>query len=73
MNNKDTLKRKIEGLKKQAEEIEELGVKLLEEVPCREVPSLGVLFHSLDYRSPLRKLQRELIIKYQQWYSTCLQ
>lgn len=73
LNSKDALKRKVDELKKQAEEIEELGVKLLEETASIEDVPEGVCFHKLGYHSTsLRKMQRELILKYQQWYSICL-
>jgi hypothetical protein len=70
MNNKDALKRKVDELKQQAEEIEEIGIKLLEEVPFNS-HEFG-FFSAPDYHTPLKNLQREAILKYQQWYSTCL-
>lgn len=73
MNSKDALKRKVDDLQKQAEEIEELGIKLLEETHFRQREERGGFFISLEYRSPLKKIQREAIQKYQQWYSTSLQ
>jgi HEPN domain len=72
MNSNNALKRKVDDLHKQAGEIEELGIKLLEEAPFEENPN-GGHFYTLDYRSPLKKIQREAIQKYQQWYSTSLQ
>ncbi len=72
MNSKDALKRTVDDLQKQAEEIEELGVKLLEEAPFMDAYPDGGFFKTLDYRSPLKKLQRETILKYQQWYSVAL-
>jgi hypothetical protein len=41
-------------------------------MPFKEDGSSGVFFPTLDYHSQLRKIQRDLILKYQQWYSTCL-
>jgi len=72
MISKDVLKRKVDELEKQAAEIEELGIKLLEEATLNE-HSLGISMNVPNYRSPLRKLQRDVIIKYQQWYSTAFQ
>jgi hypothetical protein len=73
MNSSNALKRKVDDLHKQAEKIEELGVKLLEEAPFIEREERGGLFPTLDYHAPLKKIQREAIQKYQQWYSTSLQ
>ncbi len=67
----DVLKRKVDELQKQAEEIEALGVKLLEEAPF-EATQHWSKFGILDYNSPLRPIQREVILKYQQWFSTSL-
>ncbi|SRR5258708_9799605 len=72
MISKDALKKKVDELEKQAEEIEELGIKLLEEANLYELSS-GISMKAFDYRNPLRKLQRDAIIKYQQWYSTAFQ
>ena len=74
MNSKDALITKVDELQKQAEEIEELGVKLLEEAPFNQgdADRRGGYFSLVDYNSPLRKRQREAILKYQQWYSTSL-
>ena len=69
MNKKDALKRKVDELQKQAEEIEELGIKLLEEAHMNE-GTAGTSLSSIDYLSPLRKLQRDAILKYQQWFYT---
>ncbi len=68
MNSTNALKRKVDELQKQAEEIEELGIKLLEGATF-EGSLLGGwgLFISLDYNNPLKKLQSEVILKYQQW------
>ena len=70
--NKDALQRKVDELQKQAEEIEELGIKLLEEAPFEKNDAGEGYFDTLDYRSQLRKVQHEVILKYQQWYSTSL-
>jgi hypothetical protein len=72
MNSMDALKRKVDELQKQAEEIEALAVKLLEEAPF-EATQHWSTFGLLDYNSPLRPIQREVILKYQQWFSTSLQ
>jgi hypothetical protein len=72
MSSIDVLKRKIVDLQKQAEKIEKLGIKLLEEAPF-EKGTVGSRFNTLDYRSPLKKIQREAILKYKQWYSASLQ
>jgi hypothetical protein len=75
MNSINALKSKIDELHKQAEEIEELGVKLLEEAPFEAQTENGGIYYlfNLDYNSPLRKVQHEAILKYRQWYSTGLQ
>jgi hypothetical protein len=70
-SSKDALKRKVDDLHEQAEEIEELGVKLLEEAPFFEGNTFRRL-EVLDYHSPSKKVQREAILKYQQWYVTAL-
>jgi hypothetical protein len=72
MISKDVLKKKVDELEKQAEEIEAVGIKLLEEATFNE-HSNGISINALDYRDPLRKPQRDAIIKYQQWYSTSSQ
>lgn len=72
MNSKDALKRKVDELQKQAEEIEELGVKLLEEAPFEATENWSS-FGILDYNNPLRPIQRDVILKYQQWFSTSIQ
>ena len=72
MSSIDVLKRKIVDLQKQAVKIEKLGIKLLEEAPF-EKGTVGSHFNTLDYRSPLKKIQREAILKYKQWYSASLQ
>lgn len=71
-SSKDALKRKVNELQKQAEEIEELGVELLEKAQFEVSSTRGGYFIELDYKSPLKKLQREVIIKYQQWYTMSL-
>lgn len=73
MKSTDVLKRKVDDLQKQAEEIEELGIKILEEADYSPNTEHGGFFFALDYRSPLKKIQHEAILKYQQWYSTSLQ
>ena len=74
MNSKDALIRKVDELHKQAKEIEEQGIQLLELTASIEDFSEGdsVFFHQMGYQGPGREIQRELILKYQQWYSTCL-
>ena len=73
MKSTDALKRKVDELHQQAEEIEELGIKLLEEAPFREREERGGLFIRLDYNVPLKKIQNKAIQNYQQWYSISLQ
>jgi hypothetical protein len=74
MNSMDALQRKVDELQKQAEEIEALAVKLLEEAPFDEgtADRRGGYFFVVDYNSPLKRIQREAILKYQKWYSTSL-
>jgi hypothetical protein len=60
MSSKDAIKRKVEELQKQAEEIEELGIELLEEAPF-DANSQGGWLKALDYSSPLKLIQREAI------------
>ena len=71
MKSTNAIRRKVDVLQKQAEEIEELGIKLL-------IGTDFVTSNPLNYLSkpnfgiPLRTIQHEVIIKYQQWYSTVL-
>jgi len=67
----DALKKKVDELQKQAEEIEELGIKLLEGAYKENALGTGS-FPVLNYHSSLRTVQREAILKYQNWYSTAL-
>ena len=62
----------MDELQKQAEEIEELGVRLLEEAHFEVSSTDTGYFIELDHQSLLKRLQREVIVKYQQWYTTSL-
>ena len=61
----------MDELQKQAEEIEELRVKLIEEVPFNQgdADQRGGYSSLVDFNSLLRKIQHQTILKYQQWYS----
>lgn len=73
------IQKRIEDLEILAEEIEKIGIELIEKAPLVYKPNPpGVLSPVPDYQwehlpEELKKLQREVVRKYQRWYSTAHQ
>ncbi len=59
------LKKKVEELRKEAEEIQKAGIKVLDAATLD-----GKILLRPDYSSPKGKLQREAAQRYQRWYTT---
>jgi hypothetical protein len=69
MINVDILKKRVDELESLADEVEQLGIDLIQKAPLmQKARSVGVewIFLSLDTRS----IQRESIRKYQRWYNS---